>query len=378
MWYYLLQLLFLLGFPLLVLHLEKSARIIRWISPIIVCYLIGIGVGNIPWFSLNKGMLIATCGLSVLIAIPLLLFSAHFFTMLKLVRPALFAFALGILGVLLTAFLAALVFRGRIPQPETVSGMLIGVYSGGTPNMSAIGIALGVKEEVFVLLNSADIIFSGTYFIFLLTGGKYVLGLILPAYKSKGASFQVKTQGNPEATGKGHSWDIPAGVGFSLLILGVVGGITWLIMPNWDMDRAFPVIILGITTLGIGASLLPGVRRLNRTYSTANYLLLVFAIAMGSQARFSELLATGSTLFLYCGMVVIGSVLVHIILSVIFRIDRDTMIIASTAAIFGPAFIGPVAETIGNRELVGIGIALGLIGIAIGNYLGLGFAMIMH
>ena len=57
--------------------------------------------------------------------------------------------------------------------------------------------------------------------------------------------------------------------------------------------------------------------------------------------------------------------------------DRDTLIITSTAAIFGPVFIGPVANAIGNRELITIGIALGLIGYAIGNYLGLGLAFIL-
>jgi uncharacterized membrane protein len=58
-------------------------------------------------------------------------------------------------------------------------------------------------------------------------------------------------------------------------------------------------------------------------------------------------------------------------------VDRDTLIITSTAAIFGPAFIAPVAQAIGNREIIPIGIALGLIGFAIGNYLGMGLAFIL-
>ena len=65
-------------------------------------------------------------------------------------------------------------------------------------------------------------------------------------------------------------------------------------------------------------------------------------------------------------------------MSFIFRIDRDTVIIASTAAIFGPAFIGPVANAIGNRDIIAMGIALGLIGYAIGNYFGLGLAYLLN
>jgi uncharacterized membrane protein len=244
--------------------------------------------------------------------------------------------------------------------------------------MSAIGIALGAEEEIFILLNSADIVFSGIYLIFLLTAGKYVLGLILPKTK------KVRNHATDEEIVKVTcGWgrrirDILAGIGLSILAVILSAGLSRLIIQDWTLDRAVPLIILGVTTLGIGASFQKNIRRLPHTYSAANYLLLVFALATGSMADFKELLASGSLLFLFCGMVVFGSVLLHVILAFIFRIDRDTMIIASTAAVFGPPFIGPVAESIGNRELIGIGMALGLIGYAVGNYLGLGVAMILQ
>ena len=154
-----------------------------------------------------------------------------------------------------------------------------------------------------------------------------------------------------------------AAVGLSVLITG---------------QLTEPLIILGITSFGIAASFLPKIRNLPQTFSSANYLLLVFAVAMGSRANFTQLLSASTTLFYFCGFVVLGSVLLHFLMSFIFRIDRDTVIIASTAAIFGPAFIGPVANAIGNRDIIAMGIALGLIGYAIGNYLGLGLAYILN
>ena len=50
--------------------------------------------------------------------------------------------------------------------------------------------------------------------------------------------------------------------------------------------------------------------------------------------------------------------------------------IAGTAAIYGPVFIGQIASTIDNRSLVFPGIALGLLGIAMGNYVGIFVAWI--
>jgi uncharacterized membrane protein len=73
----------------------------------------------------------------------------------------------------------------------------------------------------------------------------------------------------------------------------------------------------------------------------------------------------------------LGSILLHFILAAIFRIDRDTVIITSTAAIYGPAFIGPVANAIKNRDIIGLGITIGLLGYAIGTYLGMGMAFLL-
>jgi uncharacterized membrane protein len=373
-----LQLAAILGIPFLVNRLEKRSRLVRWVSPIIICYLIGIVAGNIPGLSLHHGLMETASGLSVLLAIPLLLFSANVYHLLKQVRPALFAFSLGVAGVIACTLMAYWIFRDRVPEPSAVAGMMIGVYTGGTPNMSAIGIALGVEEEAFVLLNSADIVFSGIYFIFLMTAGKLILGRILPKFNKE--RIQHMDLGNGQTIDGGHRSirGFLAGIGLALVVLAISIGLSRLIIRDWTMDRAVPLIILGITTFGIGASFHTGIRKLPHTYATANYLLLVFAVAMGSMADFSELIASSSSLFLFCGTVVFGSALIHILLAFIFRIDRDTMMIASTAAIFGPAFIGPVATAIGNREIIGIGIALGLIGYAIGNYLGLGVAFILQ
>ena len=365
----------LLGLPVLVVWLEKRSRIIGWISPIVICYLVGIIMGNIPGLSFNNEMLNKITSISVLLAIPLLLFSANFFRMLKQARPALLSFFLGILGVITCSVVAFLIFRDQLSQPGTVSGMMIGVYTGGTPNMSAIGIALEVEEEVFILLNSADIVFSGIYFIFLLTVGKRILSLFLPSFKKKWNNHNMNApEVQPTEDSSRTLKNVIAGILLSLLVASIAVGLSYLITGQLSE----PLVILGITTLGIAASFHSKIQQLPHTFSSANYFLLVFALAVGSMADFSELLAASSILFYFCGFVVFGSVLLHFFLSFIFRIDRDTVIIASTAAIFGPAFIGPVANVIGNKDIIAMGITLGLIGYAIGNYLGLGLAFLLN
>ncbi|MEN8229478.1 MAG: DUF819 family protein [Bacteroidota bacterium] len=364
----------LLGLPVLIIRMEKRSRIVRWLSPIIICYLVGISIGNIPGLSLNDEILGHISIASVLLAIPLLLFSANFSRMMKQVRPALLAFFLGIFAVIACSVIAFLLFREQLSQPGAVSGMMIGVYTGGTFNMSAIKIALGVEEEVFILLNSADIVFSGIYFVFLLTIGKRILSLFLPSFKKNWNNNMDAMKVQPGEDSGRTLKSVVTGILLSLLVVAIAVGLSYLITG----ELSEPLVILGITTLGIAASFHSKIQHLPHTFSSANYLLLVFALAMGSMSDFTELLSSSSTLFYFCGFVVFGSVLLHFFLASVFRVDRDTVIIASTAAIFGPAFIGPVASVIGNRDIIAMGITLGLIGYAIGNYLGLGLAFLLN
>ena len=365
--------LFLLGFPFLMLWAEKKLRFVRWISPIIICYLVGMLIGNLPWLSLNQEVLEYSTMTSVILAIPLLLFSAHLPVLLKQVKPALFSFFLGVVSVVVTAGLAYWVFRERIHDAYNASGMIVGVYTGGTQNMNAIGIALGVEEETFVLLNSADIVFTGIYFFFLLSVAKRVLTKVLPV---KSNIQNGSDQGEPDSNhleSRGNFFQLAAGLALTVVLVGIAAGISILIFDGLKL----PLVILLITTFGIAASFIKRIRSLPGTFSTANYLLLVFAVAMGSMANFSELIAASSALFWFCGFVVLGSILLHYLLAIVFRVDRDILIISSTAAIYGAPFIPPVAQAIGNRSLITIGISLSLIGYAIGNFLGLSLAFIL-
>jgi uncharacterized membrane protein len=369
----LLLVVFLLGFPLFISWSEGKSRMIRIFSPIIICYLVGIAIGNVPGLPLNTEVLKKSQMISVVLSIPLLLFSANLLLMVKQAKPALFSFILGIAGVLIVAFLAYLVFGGSVSQANTVSGMMIGVYTGGTQNMAAIGMALKAGDEVFVILNSADVVFSSIYLLFLMTVASRVLGIFLPVKKELVNNEAGKKDSQTSAERSGGFIHVLTGVVLAAILVGVSVGISFLITGK----LAEPLVILGITTLGLGASFIHKVRQLPLTYSTANYFLLVFALSVGTQADFAELLANSSMLFWFCGFVVFGSVLVHYLLALLFRVDRDTLIITSTAAIFGPAFIGPVAKSIGNKGIIPIGIALGLIGLAIGNFLGIGFAELL-
>jgi uncharacterized membrane protein len=76
------------------------------------------------------------------------------------------------------------------------------------------------------------------------------------------------------------------------------------------------------------------------------------------------------TLFSYLSLVVFGSLFLHVLFARIFKIDSDTVIVTSTALICSPPFVPVVAGALKNREIVVSGLTVGIVGYAIGNYLG--------
>ena len=103
----------------------------------------------------------------------------------------------------------------------------------------------------------------------------------------------------------------------------------------------------------------------------------MFSVGMGLCFDFS---AVSSSLVLLGMLLIIqfGTVLLHIIMAKIWGIDYHTMMITSTAGVFGPAFIIPVANVLHNDEIILPGILCGILGYTLGNYLGIGVGELLH
>ena len=366
---------FILFFPGAVLYGESKYKLVKWFSPIVICYLFGIILGNLNFLSLNTIIPNEISKISINLAIPLLLFNSNIMEWIGYAGKALLSYVLSIIAVVACSILMHYLYHGEIENSWQVSGMLVGVYTGGTPNMSAIGMALDTPEEIFIILNSADVVLGAIYFLFLITIGRKLLGLFLAEFQGTG---DAKPDSDKHLLSNISTRKLIINIFIVLLlglaILGFAAWTSYLIKG----EIAGPWVILILTTLGIGMSFVKKVQRIKGSYETAHYLLLIFSLAIGILADIDALISKSSDLFIYCALVMFGSIVIHYFLAALFRIDRDTVIITSTAAIYGPAFVGPVANAIHNRNIIVSGITMGLLGYAIGNYLGIGVAMLLR
>jgi uncharacterized membrane protein len=367
-----LQVVYFLAIPLVAIEMAKRYRVFEWLNPVVFCYAAGILLLNTPAVAVHAETAKTTTEASILLAIPLVLFASNIKAWLAQSRTTVISFVCATVAVCVSSYLAATHLNGLVEEAPTVSGMLVGVYTGGTPNMMSIGKALGAQEETFALLIASDLVVGGVYLLFLLTLAKPLLKHVFPAYVAPEGVEEIDIV-DEHFDWRGAVAQMAIAFGISVLVVALSAGVTLLIAG----ELAVAGIFLGITTGGILCSTSAKIRSLRGSYELGNYFILVFCVAMGAQTDLSALVASGSSVLLYTVVVITGSLLLHFVLARIFGVDVDTLIITSTAAVYGPAFIGPIAEAIDNRQMILSGLTAGLVGYAVGNYLGIGLAYML-
>ncbi len=355
-------------FPFLAIRWYRRPGFPQWLSPAVMCYAIGIIVGNAAPVLVEKDVGNQLAGIGMMIALPLLLFSSNIQKNWRLAGPGLKSYAWCALAGFISTGLVAYLFRHQQDDGWLVAGMLTGIYTGGTPNMQAISMALDAPENYVVLLQAAVIVGNGIYLMLLMTVIHPFLGLFLPDFRLP-KSLQ-DSQEEVDVDQKRATWQ---GISLSLGIVGASFGLTYLFTGSIQNTT---LIIVFITSISILFSLDKRFNSWQNTYDQGEYFVLIFCVALGLLADFRELLGQGLPLLAFAVLSVVLMILLHWLLARWWKIDRDTVMISSTAALFGPVFIAQVTTSIHNRHLLAPGIALSLLGLAIGNYLGIGVAYV--
>lgn len=371
--------------PALVIWIGERHPIVDKIGAAIICYAVGIAAGNVGRAlglvpESAAGLLDAFSSIMVAIALPLIYFSLDVRTWGRAGPKALLSFAIVIVAVLIASSAGYLLFRGAVgPESNRVAGMLVGVYTGGTINLMAIGKALGVDPQLIVAANTADMAGSAVYLLFVMTAGRRVLGLVLR--RSKQAASTPEQTAADRAAADGRSYRgifgrrvigrLVAALGLAVLIALAGLALTQAVPGQWGTISA----ILAITTIGIGLSFVPHVRTIPMTHQLGQYFVLVFCLAVGMMSDVVKLVTAMPAMLGCVAVTIFGSLALHVLAAALFRIDVDTVIITSVAGIYSPPFVPMVASALKNRDVLVPGIIAGLVGWVLGTYLGIGLSL---
>ncbi len=405
---------FYLSAPALLIYLTKISKILSKLGAVVLAYLLGLIVGNIgilPVASdqfrkllgtrmhipnaefleyLNTSQLSESDILTnqvasvqdilftifIPIAIPLLLFSLDLKKWLKLAKGAVLSMVLAVFSLLVVIFTGYYFFGSSIDESNKVAGMLVGVYTGGTPNLAAIGTALKVSPNIFILTHTYDMIVGAVALLFLMTIAQSVFHTFLPkfqlVYKAENKlhlADEADDIENFDPLFKRKTVpDLLKVLGLSVVIFAIGGGLSLLVPKPNDAI----VAILVITTLGLLASLIKPINRIRGSFPLGMYLIIAFSLVVSSMANLSNMFQIEFLqLFLYVFYVVFGSMIIHVGLAHIFKVDADTTIISITALTYSPPFVPAVAGALKNKEVIISGLTIGILGYAFGTYLGI-------
>lgn len=363
--------------PLLILWLTWRFPVLNKVGTIIIAYIIGclLGLtGLIPDTPEVHKVQTDIATYTIPFAIPLLLFSSDIKSWMRLAPSFIKSTLFGILGCCIAIVIGFLICAGDDREAfASIGGMLTGLYTGGNANLASIKMALGVDDTTYIITSAYSTLLSAVYLFFVIIFGKRVLRLLLPDFpKEKVApsgDVEMKNHDNELFYGlfrRSNLRTLAQALLLTVIIIAVGAGIA-LLCPKRMFQTVF---ILSISTLAIIASTFKRVRTMKRTFEAGTYLILVFSIAVASQVTTGTLGNIDPHIFLFITIATLGSLLMHVLLSAIFRVDTDTTLATSISLICSPPFVPVVAGAVKNKAIIGPGIAVGLFGYAVGTYVG--------
>ena len=373
--------------PLLIIEGFKRWKWVQTLGTVVLAYAVGIiaslcGVFHFQdpevavSFSKMQSMMM---NVAVPLAIPLMLFNCDFKLWTKALPKTAWALVGGILAVLVSVVSGYFIFRNHIPEPAKVSGMMTGIYTGGTMNFNALGASLGVDKSIMAIVLAFEMVITTPYIFFLLGGGYKIFRKLLPF---KDITCKGRTDENIETADvenyqgmleKKNFWGMLKGLGLSVVFLAIGAGLALLITGKLNEL----VVILTITTLAIIASFFKKVRELPKTFELGMFFILVFSVIVASMFDINSV--NGGSLYIggFVLWIMFMSMILHLIFCRIAKVSGDLFCVSQVGLLCSPPFVPPIVGAMKNKKVLISGIVVGLVGYAAGTYLGALLAWIL-
>lgn len=377
--------------PVLIVCAFQKWSLVRKVGTVLIAYAVGIIMALSGLVSFAPDTAEAAMfgkiqnwimNIAVPLAIPLMLFNCDFKMWTKALPKTIYSLLGGILAMLIAVVSGYFVFRSQnIPQFPQVAAMMTGIYTGGTMNFNALGASLGVQGTTMAVVLAFEMVLTTPYILFIIAGGYKIFRKALPyADETSGtaadAEHSAKVADVEDYSGmfrKKNVIGILCGLGLSLLFLGVGAGLSLLITGGLNEL----IVILTITTLAIIASFSKKVRQLPKTFETGMVLILLFSVVVASlfdiqSVNMSSLMIGGFVLY-----IMVVALLLHLLFCRLTKVSGDLFTVSQVALLCSPPFVPPVVGAMKNKKVLISGIAIGLVGYAVGTYLGVMIACLL-
>ncbi|MBR6063304.1 MAG: DUF819 family protein [Bacteroidales bacterium] len=368
--------------PVIIILLYNKFDWAKKVGTVIMAYAVGIilalcGViptGEAAGAGQMKSISDMLMNITVPLAIPLMLFNSDFKLWVKSLPKTFVVLIGGLVAIVTSVILGYFVFRNAgIRDFGDVAAMMTGIYTGGTMNFSALGLALHVDETVMSIALTFEMLVTFPLIMFFVDGGYKLFRKLLP-YKENATNpasenIEIKDDSFEEYKGmfsKGVFGKMMVGLLLSVLMLAVGAGLS--LLTTGKLNEL--VIILTITTLAIAASFVPWIRNLPKTFELGMFFILIFSVVVASKFDIYSIDSSALAVMGFIAFIMLVALVIHLIICRIFKVEGDLFVVGQVGLLCSPPFIPPVVGAMGNRKVLISGIVIGLVGYAVGTYLG--------
>ena len=348
-----------LGFWIDVSPLGKKTSGVIWVL------VVGMILSNIGAVPLKSPVYDFVGGNLVPLAIPLLLFKADLRDIFTKSGAVMVTFMIAscatVMGVMLGFFMLDL---GEI-GPK-VAGVYAGAWIGGAVNMLAVSQAVQMTPNEFSLSISASSLVSILALYFLLTIPS--INFISRWISNDGGSFEQQPDNISESVKEGNDF-ILSHVSGALALSFLICWISKSVSETFGYGQYSILVITTLTLLF--ANIFPQILKdLRGDFEIGMLLMYLFFAVVGARTDATAFISNAPLLFIYGLIIIFIHLSVVLFFARLLKIELPEAIIASGAALVGPAPTAAIASSKGWRHLITPGIMCGIFGYAIATFIG--------
>ena len=351
--------------------LDRVVPALSKVGASLMAILFGAVLSNAGLVPLDSPVYAGVTGPVTSLAIAWLILSVDLGDLKKAGPRMVAAFAVAVVGTALGALVGAFVFAGTFGEDTwRLAGTLTGTYSGGGVNFVAVGRALELPERLFAGTTAADNLTTGLWL---------AATLVLPLGLARFYPTPVPESVDEEAGEEFHPFFARAEVSTLDLSVLVGAGLALVVASEW-VAALVPAIpsVLWLTTFALLLGHTRPFRDPRGALQLGTWALHLFFVVLGIFSKVSEILEVGVEVFFFTLLVVgVHGVFVFGV-GRVARWDVGTVAVASQAAVGGPSSALAVAVSREWRALVLPGIIVGLLGYAVGNYIGIALGLLVR
>jgi uncharacterized membrane protein len=356
----------------------QKFKFFKNIGPALTVVVLGIIFVNlqiVPPFQDIYGVLLTYC---VPVATSLYLLDMDMSRLRTMTRQPLLAIGCAIFCVSLVSVVFGMIFAPHIAEGWKVAGMFVGTYTGGSSNLTAIAVGLEATQDTIAAANAADYVIGMPSMILLFAAPALMKGSkwFQRKWPYRFAEAEYGDEDSADIYGKGN-WSIVDIAILLALAFGIVAVSTVISGAIFPASFSSPGRILLISTFSLIVAQVPAVKKLQGNFQLGLFFSLLFLLVIGFLVDLKGFFSSTLAISLYCLCIITFSMVFHMILLRIFKVKYEYMALAITGALADGPTAALVAAGGGWKNLVGVGLLMGLIGGVSGNYVGIAIAYIV-